>query len=101
MPDTPPKMGQTTGGSFSSAATAAETKQQANGTGATDALAFADQLLDYAQGLKSELRGYGDPNTVGRDVARLRQFFGNIHQCEVQIAQAMGVSWTPQDWNST
>lgn len=89
MPNTPPK-GQTTGGST---AAAAATQQST----AADALAFVDQLIDYANGLKRELRGYGDPNTIGRDVGRLRAFFENIHQCEVQTAQAMGVSWNPHN----
>lgn len=86
MSSTPPKAqtGATT-----------QTQSQASTSVSPDALAFVDQLEDYVVGLKRELRSYGDTHTVGRDTARLRAFFQDIHRCELQIAQSMGIDWSP------
>lgn len=93
MPD-PPKTQQ--GGAGQTAAASAQTQARAP-TGTEDALAFVDQLKTYTVELERELRSYGDPNVVGRDTQALVASFNRIHQCELQIAQSMGINWSPQN----
>src|SRR5262249_23627826 len=83
---TPPKSG--------TGATGAATPTKAS-SATESALAFVDELDATVGNLKRELRSYGDADTVGRDAQQLREYFQRIHQCELQVAQAMGIDWTP------
>src|SRR5436305_13745596 len=85
VPPTPPKS-EAAGGMTAQASTTTQQTQSA--------VDLVDQLEQFVSGLKRELRAYGDPDTVGRDTQKLTGFFENIHSCELQIAQYMGIPWT-------
>jgi hypothetical protein len=87
VPPTPPKSDAASG----MTAQASATKQQTQ-----SAVDLVDQLEGFVSGLKRELRAYGDADTVGRDAQQLTSYFENIHSCELQIAQFMGIPWTWQ-----
>lgn len=86
MPDTSKATSAASGTTAAHSATQQQTQS---------AIDLVDRLQDFVGGLKRELRAYGDPDTAGRDTAKLANYFRDIHDCELGIARFMGVQWSP------
>ncbi len=86
MPDTQ----KATAASGSAVQSTAATQKQTQ-----SAIDLVDQMDGFVHGLRKELRSYGEPETVGRDTAKLTELFDQIWSCEMAAASALGINWTP------
>lgn len=81
---TPPKSGA-----------AGETSTVQSTRQAQTAIDAVDRMAAFVDGLKKELRAYGDPDTVGRDVQKLQTYLNDILAAGFQVAHTMGIDWQP------